>query len=215
MGEVLKQILEEQAREWGRETGFIKRERAFDGADFAISLIFGWLQDPTISLEGLVQVLGRREVYISASGLSQRFNQASADLLKKILQALVAASPVGEVRESHSLLDRFEGVLIEDATTVVLPAPLRSLWRGSSGNASPAAVKLYVCWDQCSGQMWGPELTHATNNDHRSPLPLDLIKPAALSLVDLGFYSQDRIAQVCRTGGYLSPSPHSPNRPRS
>ena len=40
---VLQQILEEEAVRLAKETGFIQRERAFTGADFAQALILGWL----------------------------------------------------------------------------------------------------------------------------------------------------------------------------
>ncbi len=39
---LLQQILGKEADELARETGFIQRERAFSGADFAQTLIFGW-----------------------------------------------------------------------------------------------------------------------------------------------------------------------------
>lgn len=42
MSEVLQQVFNEEACDLARETGFIKRERTFDGADFAQSMIFAW-----------------------------------------------------------------------------------------------------------------------------------------------------------------------------
>src|SRR5437867_2199873 len=71
----LKQILEEQAPQLARETGFIERERQLRGADFAQILIFGWLQEPEMTLDGLSQLAQIREVSISAPGLSQRFRE--------------------------------------------------------------------------------------------------------------------------------------------
>jgi hypothetical protein len=38
--------VEEEAVRLAKETGFIERERAFNGADFAQALILGWLQRP-------------------------------------------------------------------------------------------------------------------------------------------------------------------------
>src|SRR2546427_8700561 len=74
--EVLQHILEEEAVHLAKETGFIQRERAFTGADFAQALILGWLQRPDERVEGLVQILQRREVSITASGLCQRFTES-------------------------------------------------------------------------------------------------------------------------------------------
>ena len=49
LSETLRQILEEEANTLARETGFIRRERTLTGADFAQTLIFGWLAEPAIS----------------------------------------------------------------------------------------------------------------------------------------------------------------------
>ena len=47
--ETLRQILEKEANELAKETGFIQRERTLTGADFAQTLIFGWLEEPEIT----------------------------------------------------------------------------------------------------------------------------------------------------------------------
>jgi hypothetical protein len=63
-----------------RETGWQQRELKLSGADFVQTLIFGWLQEPEISLDGLTQVAARREVSISSSRLNQRFTKEGSDL---------------------------------------------------------------------------------------------------------------------------------------
>ena len=88
LAESLQRILEEEAPELARETGFIERERAFTGADFAQALILGWLQRPDERLEGFTQILERREVSITASGLSQRFTQQAATFMQRVLEWL-------------------------------------------------------------------------------------------------------------------------------
>ena len=88
LAEVLEHILNEEASQLAREIGFIQRERAFSGADWAQTLIFGWLEEPEISLDGLTQVAARREVKISASGLNQRFSESGAAFLQRLLQRL-------------------------------------------------------------------------------------------------------------------------------
>ena len=69
--QTLRQILEEEANELAKETGFIQRERRISGADFAQTLIFGWLQDPQVTLDGMTQIAQRREVEITSSGWCQ------------------------------------------------------------------------------------------------------------------------------------------------
>src|SRR5579863_4857613 len=88
--EVLQRIIGAEADQMAREVGFIQRERALSGADFVQGLIFGWLQEPEITLDGLTQVLQRREVSITASGLTQRFTPEAALVLQRVLERLGA-----------------------------------------------------------------------------------------------------------------------------
>ena len=86
--ETLEQILGEEVEQLAREVGFVKRQVVLSGADFVHSLILGWLQEPEITLDGLTQVLERREVSIWAPGLSQRFTPEAATLLQRVLERL-------------------------------------------------------------------------------------------------------------------------------
>src|SRR6266478_894257 len=88
--QTVQRILAEEVEQLAREVGFIQRLRVLSGADFVQSLILGWLQEPEIALDGLTQVLERREVSISASGLSQRFTPEAATLLQRVLERLCA-----------------------------------------------------------------------------------------------------------------------------
>src|SRR5260221_2769154 len=96
--ETVQRILTEEADQLAHEVGFIQRERVISGADFVHSWLFGWLQEPEIASDGLTQVLGRREVSISAPGLSQRFTPEAACLLQRVLERLGA-----EQRESETV----------------------------------------------------------------------------------------------------------------
>src|SRR6266853_1960702 len=92
--EIVQRILEEEAEQLAREVGFIQREREISGADFVQTLILGWLQEPEITLDGQTQVLERREVSISASGLSQRFTPEAAALFERLSAEQMQVEPV-------------------------------------------------------------------------------------------------------------------------
>jgi hypothetical protein len=68
----LQSILEERANELARETGCIKRERKFSGADVVQTLVFGWQQHPDASLE---QLASTAEVH---PGVGHRHGSAQA-----------------------------------------------------------------------------------------------------------------------------------------
>jgi hypothetical protein len=203
VSEMLSEVLNDDARSLARETGFIKRKRAFDGADFAQSLIFGWLQEPDISLGGLCQVFARRELTMTAPGLTQRFGKASAAFFQRLMEALAAKRLRVEAHEASGLLKRFTSVIVEDSSVVGLPGELASFWKGCGGHAgaSEGGVKLYVRWDVLSGELSGPMLTDAKRNDRRSPFELEDLPARGLYLADLGFFSQGRLEQITRYKG--------------
>jgi hypothetical protein len=46
LAQILRHVLETEARQLARETGWQQRERKLSGADFGQTLIFGWVQEP-------------------------------------------------------------------------------------------------------------------------------------------------------------------------
>jgi hypothetical protein len=202
--EVLQQILEEEAIQLAKETGFIERERAFNGADFAQALILGWLQRADERLEGLVQILERREVSITASGLSQRFTPEAASFLQRLLERFAQVQLQAEAVEVP-LLRRFSAVIVEDSSVVMLPAELAEVWQGCGGSTatSAAAVKVFVRWDVLRGTLEGPRLTDGRHSDHHSPFNEEELPVGGLYLADLGFFSQQRLRRLAqrREGG--------------
>jgi hypothetical protein len=196
VSETLRQILEEEANTLAKETGFIQRERTLSGADFAQILIFGWLAEPAISLDGLTQVAGRREIEMTASGLHQRFPPAAAAFLQRLLERLTQvrlhadAAPV-------ALLKQFSAVIVEDSTRIHLPDDLAEVWRGCGGSqgTSQATLKLFVRWNVLSGEVHGPLLTDGKQADAKSPLKQEEIPTAGLYLGDQGFFEQGRLRE--------------------
>lgn len=199
---LLQHILGPEADHLARETGFIQRERAFSGADFAQALILGWLQRTDERVEGFVQILGRREVTITASGLCQRFTQEAASFLQRLLERLAAEQMEAE-RVEIPLLRRFSAVVVEDSSSIMLPAPLAEIWRGYGDDqgTNAAMVKAFVRWDVLSGTLEGPRLTEGRHSDNKSPLNEDDLPVGGLYLADLGFFSQHRLCRLAQRRG--------------
>lgn len=68
------------------------------------------------TIEDLAQIVGRREVNISASGLCQRFTQQAAEFLVPVMQELVTENMQAE--QPAELLGRFEALIVEDSLTI-------------------------------------------------------------------------------------------------
>ena len=192
--ETLRQSLEEEANALAKETGFIQRERIITGADFAQTLIFGWLAEPEISLDGLTQVAGRREIELTASGLHQRFTPAAAAFLQRLLERLTQVRLQAEAAPV-ALLNQFAAVIVEDSTRIHLPDDLAEVWRGCGGSpgTSQATLKLFVRWNVLSGEVQGPLLTDGKQADAKSPLKDQEVPAEGLYLGDLGFFEQGRL----------------------
>jgi hypothetical protein len=120
----LKHILEARADVLARETGCIKRQRKFSGADRLQTLVFSWLSHPDASLEVLASVATLREVEVTDTAIHKRFTQACAYFLHAILEEMTSVIVEADRQVPLELLSRFETVVLEDSSTVALPNEL-------------------------------------------------------------------------------------------
>lgn len=200
LAEILQKLLTKDATVLGRETGFIKRARKFNGASFAQALVFGWQASPQASLEDLCQSAQQAGVEISPQGLQERLNnpQASAfmqEVLRKGLSYLVESAGL-----QGDLLARFEGVYIQDSSIVSLPDALQSLWRGcGSQKSKKAALKIHTVLDYQRGGLTF-QLVEAYHNDN--PLQKHDLPKGSLRLADIGYFKIPLFKQFNREGVY-------------
>src|SRR5947209_5115010 len=192
-------ILEQEVPRLARETGAVKRERknGFDAVTLVEIVLFGFWQEPDLRLSGLAQVAGRREVAVSAEAMSQRFRPACATLFHQVLQRFTEVQLASEKVEVP-LLKQFSAVIVEERSTITLPAELACIWQGCGGGEamSEAAVKIVVRSYVLGGQVLGPHLTDGRTNDHQSPLSEQELPASSLSLADLGFFGQKRLREI-------------------
>lgn len=206
--EILKEVLEKQANELARTTGFIQRQRALTGAAFVQGLVFGWLHQGDATSEALVRAVRMQGVQISAPGLSQRFTPQAATFLQELLRILAQQVLVGEPAPI-ALLQRFQGVIIEDSSIVALPDELAEVWKGCGGNQrhTEAAVKLHVRWDLLHGTLQGPILTAGRVADQSSPLRAEGIAPGTLYITDEGYFALHWLKEQLSGGGFFLTRP--------
>jgi Transposase DDE domain len=182
----LQEVFTTTADALARRSGFVQRTSKLTGALFAQTLVFGWLADPQVSLEGLTQVAAAVGVRLRAQSLDGRFTAAAAvfleDLLAAAVRTVIAADPV-----AIPLLERFSAVVLLDSSTITLPAALALWWPGCS--AGTAALKLHVRYDLCRGQISGPLVREGRLSDRRTALQTAPLPPGALRISDLGFFA--------------------------
>lgn len=202
VGQTLQRILREHADQAARETGFVQRESKMGGAEFAQTLVFGWLSNPQATLEELAQTAASVGVEITPQGLDQRFTKAGADCLKSVLDQAVSELIQGEA-PAIDFLKRFLGVYIQDSTIVALPDELSKEWQGCGnemGAGQPAAVKIEVRLNVMHGEMIGPLLENGRVHDAVSQIQSVDLPKGALSIADLGYWSLPEMSRQAANG---------------
>lgn len=205
----MQTVLGPVADRTARATGFVQRTSKLTGARFVQALVFGWLAKPEATLAHLAQAAATVGVPISPQGLADRFGPESADCLREVLEAAVrvvlAADPV-----AIPVLQRFSQVVVQDCTSISLPAALAVIWPGCGGStptSGAAALKLGVRLDLACGQLEGPHVEAGRTNDRATTIAQQPLPPGALRLADpsvrrarLGFFSVEELAEQDAAG---------------
>lgn len=112
------------------------------------TLVFGWLANPDASLDELTQneltqTAASLGIEISPQGLDQRFTKEASESLKLTLESsvgtLIANNPV-----AIPLLQRFNGVYLQDSSVVILPDSLSQIFKGCGGSTTKKKVVVAV-----------------------------------------------------------------------
>jgi len=201
--EVLQELLTSVADRIAHETGFVRRESKLGGAEFSQTLVFGWLANPEATLSELVQAAATLGVLITEQGLDNRFTAPAAECLRQLLVTavglVVSARPV-----VVPILQRFNGVYIQDSTTITLPEVLADRWQGC-GNASgtgQAALKVQVQFDYSSGTLSQIVLQDGRAQDRNAPVQSAALPVGALRLADLGYFNLPVLATLSQQDVY-------------
>jgi hypothetical protein len=173
------------------ECGFIQRLRKLSGSGFVQTLVFGWLANPSATLEQLTQTAATLGITITTQGLNKRFTDKAALCLLKILEAatatVIASKPV-----AIPILNRFNGVYIQDSSTITLPDTLAVIWSGCGGSTSEntsSSLKTQIRLNLNSGELIGPYLQHGKEHDQSSQLSEIPLPQGGLRIADLGYFS--------------------------
>lgn len=199
---ILRRLFGAEANQLARQAGVIQRQRVFSGASLLRLLVFGWLTNPQGGSSYLARFAGSLGLKLSKQAIEERFTMATAEWLLAVLrrgvQFLVCAEAV-----SIPLLQRFTAVLVEDGSTISLPASLKQVWRGCGGSASDAALKLTVRLDLVRGGLQGPYVQEGKRHETQSPLREQHMAPGSLWIGDLGYFALVWLEQLVKQGVYF------------
>lgn len=188
--------------------GFIVRQRTLTGAALAQALVFRWMADRRATLEDIAGDLG-----VSPQALQQHLDRKAhaffraliADLLGRLVKARFAAHALG-------LLKAFPAVVVEDCTTVSLPASLAGLFPGCGGAQAghgAAAVKILLRYELKAGTLLALSFHPGRVNDVEvAARPADLPE-GCLYLADMGFFGAARLGLLGARCHWISRIPAS------
>ena len=204
LAESIRVVLEDSALEAGQSSGFIARERKFNGATFTQTLVFSWMGNPAATLEEMSQIATVLGVEVSRQGIAKRFTAEAAALMQAVLKAAVTQTVQG-TQAAFKILSPFNGVYIVDSTIIQLPEALLEVWRGSGGGRKGqqnAGVKLSLRWNWQTGELAGPELQAARSHDQSAQVAAPNLPANSLQIADLGYFSLKRFQQLAQQGAY-------------
>src|SRR6266571_7440694 len=131
VADALKRVLTVRAKDLERETGFVERSTAqLDGPTFSQTTVLTWMHTADASYTQLRHTAASLGVQVSNQAIEQRFSEASARLLRALLEEAVGQMISSEAK-APEVLARFNGVYVQDDTVISLPASLAHEWPGS------------------------------------------------------------------------------------
>ncbi len=206
LDKTLKKLFTEVACQLARDTGFVKRQSPITGAVFAQALIFGFLMNPDASYTDLQQMLAMQNVKVSAQALEQRMSETAGCFLLRLLECVVEAN-IAQEPVAIELLERFQGVYLQDGSIIGLPAELASRWQGFGGNtekSGQSALRIQVRLNLHTGQMQGPWLQAARTHERTgiSSFEETAVPEGSLTIMDAGYFTIQRMKEFNRQNQY-------------
>lgn len=188
----LQTLFQTQAEALGQDTHLIQRQRVFSAPLLAQTLVFGWLQNPSATLAELACLAAALGADVTQQALNQRFNATCARFLLALFTTLCRRSIQGP--RPTEFWAGFSAIFVLDASVVMLPRELQTLWPGCGGTrGANAGLKLHTLLDLRSGQL-AVELSDAKTHDARSDLASAPLEPGSLRIADLGYFKLAQLA---------------------
>ncbi len=187
-------------------TGFIQRRRVLSGSAVARACVLRWMADPKATLEDIASDLG-----VSAQALQQHlgprahvfFRALIGEALKRLTQARFRAHTLG-------LLKAFPAVVVEDCTTISLPACLAHLFPGCGGKDDgdgAAALKILIRYELKAGRILDLSFHPGKGSDAALTASPEGLPVGCLYLADMGFFSAKRLRGMGRRCSWITRIP--------
>ena len=193
-----------------RQNEFIQRSSSkLRGRDFVELMTTELIEDPSMSLEGLCDILGglNPQAQMTPQALHQRLNPSAVSYLQEVFELALRQQlePICK-RLPLGVLAPFTRVLLEDSTQCRLHEKLAEAFKGSGGSGSTSALKLDVIYEVIHHSLLEVHLSDGKAADQGQALAIvPHLRAGDLVLRDLGYLSLESLRQIESHGAwYLS-----------
>lgn len=194
-------FLTQRVKQLGKETQFVQRQSKLTAEVFVQTLVTSQFMDPQMSLEGLCDLMRKKQVTLTKQALHERFNAQASLLLSRLFEQAVVLFRQQQLG-GIDLLAGFSAVEIQDSTYISLPRALEALFPGYGGVASTAGMKIQVLFNYTQSCIDQAYVTGARVNDQSFDCHLQALKTGVLYLQDLGYFKLASLRKIAAAGSY-------------
>lgn len=189
VSETMQTILTKRAKELERETGFVERASAqLDGPAFSQTTVLTWMHTSEASYSHLRHTAASLGVHVSNQAIEQRFSEASARLLRALLEEAIEKVISSEAK-APEVLARFNGVYVQDGTVISLPASLAQEWPGYGQAGQEAAMRVQGQLELSTGRLSGLWLQAGREAERSGPAITTPLPAGSLFNADMGYFT--------------------------
>ncbi len=186
-----------------QQTGFVQRTPKLNGPDFFQSMVFTSIEQEQATLKQFAQGCLDLGIKISEQGFDNRLSPQSVAFMKEMFSQAMEQFR-NKLPLPLPILHQFSHIYILDSSIIALPESLVDEYPGSGGNASSASLKIQLLFEFLYGNLEQVVFQPGREPDQVYADYLPLIKPGALTMMDLGYFKLDRFKEMASEGYFLS-----------
>lgn len=202
IGEKIHTFFGEAVHPIAHQTQFVRRTSRLDGLTFLKAFVFGFIENPHASLNGLAQVCFDLGVEITPQGLNERINTYSVDFLKTIFAQAMEMFQ-NSLPLPLPILQQFTAIHIVDSSVMELPDCLMNEYPGCGGVSGPASLKIQLVFEFLRGNLEQVVLQAGRAADQGFQDYLTLVKAGSLTIADLGYFCLDAFKTIGDKNAYF------------
>ncbi len=202
VSDTMQMILTSRAKALERESGFVERSSAqLDGPIFSQTTVLTWMHSAEAGYTQLRHTAASLGVHVSNQAIEQRFSEASARLLRALLDEAIG-QVISSDASAPEVLARFNGVYVQDGTVISLPASLEQEWPGRGQVGQEAALRVQGRLELGSGCLSGLWLQGGREAERSGPAINTPLPVGSLFNADMGYFTLAEMRQRGQLGQY-------------